>query len=93
MMETPVSPCPCPAHMVHSSMTIHTTLYDLIAALSAEVQPDDDAVLTAVVIHLLETHRVICTGNQARYRLVWDGGKRAARAAERDAARSLFSEL
>ena len=73
MMATPVYPCPCPAHTAQSSMTIHTTLYDLLAALHAEVEPDEDAVVTAVVVHLLQTHRVTCTANQQRYRLVWDG--------------------
>ena len=55
MMDTP------------SSTAIQTTLYDLLAALHAEVEPDEDAVVTAVVVHLLQTHRVICTGNRARY--------------------------
>ena len=50
-------------------MTIHTTLYDLSAALSAEVGPDEEDVLTAVVIHLLHTHRVTCTGSLKGYRL------------------------
>jgi hypothetical protein len=35
-------------------MTIHTTLYDLSAALSAEVGPDEEDVLTAAVMHLLK---------------------------------------
>jgi hypothetical protein len=47
MIDTPVPPCPCPAHTAQSSLTIHTTLYDLIAALSAEVKPDAAAVMTA----------------------------------------------
>lgn len=50
-------------------MTIHTTLYDLIAALSAVIGPDEKNVLTATVVHLLHTHRVICTGNLQGYRL------------------------
>ena len=73
-------------------MAIHTALYDLIAALSAEVQPDEDGVLTAVVVHLLQTHRVTCTGDREHSRLVWDGDARAAQAAERDAARFLSLE-
>jgi hypothetical protein len=44
-------------------MTIHTTLYDLIAALSAEVGPDEENVLTGVVVHLLNTQ--IRTGSPA----------------------------
>jgi hypothetical protein len=50
-------------------MAIHTTLYDLIAALSAEVRPDEEDVLTAAVVHLLNTHRVTCTRNRQGYRL------------------------
>jgi hypothetical protein len=50
-------------------MTIHTTLYDLSAALSAEVGPHEEDVVTAAVIHLLNTHRVTCTGNLQGYRL------------------------
>src|SRR5262245_2780894 len=50
-------------------MTIHTTLYDLSAALSADVGPDDGEVGTAAVVHLLNTHRVACTGNLQGYRM------------------------
>jgi len=50
-------------------MTIQTILYDLSAALSAEVGPDEADVVTAAVLHLLHTHRVTCTGNLQGYRL------------------------
>jgi len=50
-------------------MAIHTTLYDLIVALSAEVGPDEGDVLTAAVVHLLNTHRVTCTRHRQGYRL------------------------
>ena len=50
-------------------MTIHTTLYDLSAALTAEVGPDEEDIVTAAVVHILHTHRVICTGNLKGYRL------------------------
>jgi len=56
---------------------IHTTLYNLIVALSAEVGPDDEDVVTATVIHLLKTYRV--TGTLEGYRLVCDGAERLAR--------------
>ena len=59
---------------------IQTTLYDLIAALSAEVEPDEDDLLAAAVVHLLHTHRVTCTGSLAGYRLVCDAGECSARA-------------
>jgi hypothetical protein len=50
-------------------MAIHTTLYDLSAALSAEVGPDEEDVVTAAVIHMLNTRRVTCTGSLTGYRL------------------------
>ena len=71
-MDTPRSPDACPARTVPSSTAIQTTLYDLLAALNAQVGPDEDAVVTAVVVHLLQTNRVTCTRTRKRYRLVWD---------------------
>ena len=57
-----------------STTTMQTTLYELIAALSAEVGADAaDGVLTATVVHFLQTHRVTWTGPLAGYRLVWAG--------------------
>src|SRR5262245_66604981 len=64
--------------------TIHTTLYNLIAALSAEIAPDEEDVLTATVVHLLNTHRVTCTGDLQGYRLVCDEAKCAARSRQKD---------
>ena len=49
---------------------IQTTLYDLIATLNTEFSPDEDAVVTATVMHLLNTHRVTCTGALQGYLLV-----------------------
>ena len=49
---------------------IQTTLYDLIATLNAEFSPDEDDVITAAVVHLLNTHRVTCTGALQGYLLV-----------------------
>ena len=56
-MDTPVHPASCPARMAPSSSAIQTTLYDLLAALHAEVEPGEDAVVIAVVVHLLQTYR------------------------------------
>jgi len=50
-------------------MAIHTTLYDLSAALSAEIGADEEDVVTAALVHLLQTHRVTCTGTLQGYRL------------------------
>lgn len=47
-----------------------TTLYDLVAVLNAELSPDEDSLVTATVVHLLNTHRVICTGALQGSRLV-----------------------
>ncbi len=91
-METPVSLCPCPARTAPSPSAIHTTLYDLIAALSAEVRPDEDGVLTAVVVHLLQTYRVTWTGDREHYRLVWDGGECVAQAGSRTTVQALAGE-
>ena len=37
------------------SATIQTTLYDLIDAISAEVRPDEEALVTATAVHLLRS--------------------------------------
>ena len=49
---------------------IQTTLYDLVASLNAELSPDEDNVVIATVVHLLNTHRVTCTGALRGYRMV-----------------------
>jgi hypothetical protein len=49
---------------------IQTTLYDLVATLNAELSPDEDNVVIATVVHLLNTHRVTGTGALQGYRLV-----------------------
>ena len=59
--------------MSPASTTIQTTLYELIAALSAEVGADEADVVTAALVHLLQTHRVAWTGPLAGYRLVCTG--------------------
>ena len=52
------------------AVKVHTTLYDLIAAINKDVSSDEDHVLTATVVHLLNTYRVTCTGALQGYRLV-----------------------
>jgi hypothetical protein len=39
------------------SATIQTTLYDLIDAISAEVRPDEEALVTATAVHLLRSRK------------------------------------
>jgi cob(I)alamin adenosyltransferase len=38
-------------------MAIHTALYDLIAAFSTEDRPDEEDVVTATIVHLLQETR------------------------------------
>ena len=68
------------AHTVRSQAAkIQTTLYDLVATLNAEFSPDEDNALIATVVHLLNTHRVTCTGALQGYRLVCHDRARSAR--------------
>ena len=57
---------------------IQTSLYDLIATLNAELSPDEDNVVIAAVVHLLNTHRVTCTGALQGYRLACNDRVRSA---------------
>jgi hypothetical protein len=47
-----------------------TTLYDLIAAISAEAQEDEDGVITATMVHLSQARRVTHLGTFKYRRLV-----------------------
>ena len=49
---------------------IQTTLYDLVATINVELSPDEDHAVIATIVHLLNTHRVTCTGALRGYRLV-----------------------
>ena len=53
-----------------TSERIHTSLYDLIAAVLDSVEPDDKEISTAVVMHLLNSHRIKGTGSFTGYRLM-----------------------
>jgi hypothetical protein len=58
----------------YERITIHTTLYDLIAAISEEVGPGEEGLATATVVHLLNTRRVTCTEQPLKgYRIVCNG--------------------
>ena len=50
--------------------SITTTLYELIGALNAEVDPEDDALVTAAVVHLINTNRARFVGFCKRLALV-----------------------
>ena len=91
-METVVRTFSCTARKSPSPTKIHTTLYNLIAALSAEVGPDEEDVLTATVVHLLNTHRVTCTGDLQGYRLVCNRAECSARSGQQDNDLSSYFE-
>lgn len=57
-------------------MPMHTTLYDLIAAIDAEAGPEADDVVTATVMHALKAYRVFCLGDFEGYQMVLDMKKR-----------------
>ncbi len=48
---------PAPAH-------ITTTLYDLVEAISAEVGPDEEHLVTAAVMHLINSNRARFVGSR-----------------------------
>jgi len=50
--------------------TITTTLYDLVAALNTEVGAEDDALVTAAVVHLINTNRARFIGSRKRLAIV-----------------------
>ena len=50
--------------------SITTTLYALVAALNAEVDPEDDALVTAAVVHLINTNRAGFVGSCKRLAIV-----------------------
>jgi hypothetical protein len=56
---------------------MQTTLYDLVANL-ADLSPEEDNVVTEAVVHLLNTHRVTCTGALQGYRLICNDRARSA---------------
>jgi hypothetical protein len=49
---------------------LETTLYDLLAALNAAAGPEDEEVVLATMVHLLQTSRITCTHGGTTYRLV-----------------------
>lgn len=49
---------------------ITTTLYDLVEALNTEVDPEDDALVTAAVVHLINANRARFVGSRKRLAIV-----------------------
>lgn len=54
-MKTATDPSP---DATRSNATIRTTLYDLIEAINDEIGPDEEQLVVATVVHLLQTGRV-----------------------------------
>jgi hypothetical protein len=59
---------PVPSHT--DTGIIHTTLYDLIEAISAEVGPQEDHLVTATLVHLINSGRVRFTDDERPLRVV-----------------------
>jgi hypothetical protein len=51
---------------------LQTTLYDLIAAINTEAGPEDEEVMLATMVHLLQTYCITYTHGGTPYRLVCD---------------------
>lgn len=51
-------------------MRITTTLYDLVEAISAEVGPDEDHLVTAAVMHLINSSRARFVGSRKTLTIV-----------------------
>ncbi len=63
------SPVMVPATSAEATR-ITTTLYDLVDALRAEVDPRDDYLVTAVVVHLVNSGRARFRGSRKTLALV-----------------------
>ncbi len=53
--------------VVHRSVRLTTTLYELLAALQEVVDPEDDALVVATVQHLLQSGRLTWLGEARRH--------------------------
>jgi hypothetical protein len=49
---------------------ITTTLYDLIEAINTEVAPDEDELVTATVVHMLNSGRVKFLGDLKDHKVI-----------------------
>ena len=52
------------------STTIHTTLYDLIASIDDAIGPADGELVTATVVHLLNSRRVRFSGDPRQLEVI-----------------------
>jgi hypothetical protein len=67
---------PTAARKTSQPARLQTTLYDLVAAINAEVGADEEEAGLATMVHLLQTYRTTCTIGGKTYRLVCDGAAR-----------------
>jgi hypothetical protein len=59
-----------PAQLHPDTNSIHTTLYDLIAAISEEVAPGEEHLVTATVVHLMNSGQVKFANDSREIRVV-----------------------
>jgi len=71
-MKTSVQAVPVREVALSEPTPIQTTLYDLIAAIDAEVGPHEEDVMMATVVHFLNAYRITYTGNLKGFRLICD---------------------
>jgi len=72
MMKTQAQTTDHQLHQPLASKPIHTTLYDLIAAISDEAGLDADHIVTATMIHILKSYRVFCDGAYGNMQILLD---------------------
>jgi hypothetical protein len=78
-MNTPAQSAPVSKGKWPCSSLVRTTLYDLVAAITAEVGADEDELAMAVVVHLLKTHRLTYVRPSKLRRSVTDQSQRIRR--------------
>jgi hypothetical protein len=69
-MHTPAHGIADPEQLQGASTTIETTLYDLVEAISSEVEPGEEDLITATLVHLLNSGRVKFCGDPRNLEVV-----------------------
>ena len=77
IMQTMVEAFSPTARTLSQPPAIHTTLYDIIATLHEEVAPEEEDLVTAAVVHLLDTCRATCAGDLDTWLSHYDAAARA----------------
>jgi hypothetical protein len=90
-MKALVQALPSARRKPQEPIIIYTTLYDLIASINEEVGPDEEQLITATVVHLLNTYQVTYTEQPLKgHRIICHGQARSARS--RQQRQALFSQ-